>query len=133
MNEVIRCIECGAYRAAAVMGWNLAYDYMRTWILDNNKQSDQNKGLAKVCPGKSLITEYGDFFPRDAPSERHIIDAMFHKDAGPIIGGKLHDRLLQYLYDRNDYAHATGKAASAAKTNAYVEHLIDIILAVPFA
>jgi hypothetical protein len=31
-NEVIRCMESGAYRSAIVMGWNLAYDFIRTWM-----------------------------------------------------------------------------------------------------
>lgn len=34
--ETIACIESGAYRAAVVMGWNLAYDYLRQWVFDNH-------------------------------------------------------------------------------------------------
>src|SRR5438132_1603016 len=35
LDETIRCLECAAYRAAAVMGWNLAYDYIRRWLWDD--------------------------------------------------------------------------------------------------
>jgi hypothetical protein len=133
MDEAIRCIECGAYRAAAVIGWNLAYDYIRTWVLDSGHLDNLNAGLSRVCPQKTPITYYCDFFDKDAPIERNVIDALAHQESGPIINGELHDHLVQYLRYRNRYAHATAKAASAAKTNAYVEHLIDIITTSPFA
>lgn len=132
MDEAVRCIECGAYRAAAVMGWNLAYDYIRRWILGSGRLNDLNRGLAKVCPGKTPIAQYEDFFDKDGPNERSVIDAMAHQESGPIINGELRDYLVQYLRYRNKYAHATEKTASAAKTNAYVEHLIDIITSPPF-
>ena len=128
LNETIRCIECGAYRAAAVMGWNLAYDYMRQWAFDT-KLAELNAGFAKVCPKKKLpIVHYSDFFDKDAPNERNVIDAIANQDSGPIINGEVCDHLVQYLRYRNKYAHpTTEKSASAAKTNAYIEHLIDII------
>ncbi len=132
MVEAIRCIECGAYRAAAVMGWNLAYDYMRQWVVDNNKLGDLNNGLTRVAHNRKQIVSYEDFFDKDAPSERNMIDAMAHQDSGPLIGGELHDHLKQYLRYRNKYAHASEKPASAFKTNSYIEHLIDIITAAPF-
>ncbi len=132
LNETIRCIECGAYRAAAVMGWNLAYDYVRQWAFDN-KLAELNQGLTKVCPTKKQIAAYDDFFEVDAPNERNVLDAMARQDSGPIIGGRLHGHLVQYLDYRNKYAHASEKPASAAKTNAYIEHLIDIITSAPFA
>jgi hypothetical protein len=131
VNETIRCIECGAYRAAAVMGWNLAYDCIRRSVFAN-ELSALNAGLAKECPRKKPIAQYEDFFDKDAPLERHIIDAMSRPESGPIIGGELHDTLVQYLRLRNKYAHASEKPASAQKTNAYIEHLIDIITARPF-
>jgi len=131
-SEAIRCIECGAYRAAAVMGWNLAYDYIRQWAFDN-RLVDLNKGLAKVCPPKTPIARYEDFFGKDAPNERQVIDALAEKDSGPIVGGKLHDHLVQHLDDRNKYAHASEKVATAYKSNAFIENLIDIITAAPFA
>ena len=131
MNETIRCIECGAYRAAAVMGWNIAYDYIRRWAF-SNKLSALNAGLAKECPQKKQIAQYEDFFEKDAPLERQVLDSMGRRESGPMIGGELHDNLVLYLRLRNKYAHASEKPASAQKTNAYIEHLIDIITARPF-
>ena len=49
LNETTLCLECGAYRAAAVMGWNLAYDYIRQWAFDKQLTAF-NQGLAKECP-----------------------------------------------------------------------------------
>ena len=131
LNETIRCIECGAYRAGAVMGWNVAYDYIRTWLV-SNKLAELNTGLAKAAPRRKQIAAYSDFYDKRSPDERTIITAMGHQASGPIIGGETHDHLVQYLRYRNKYAHASEKAASAAKTNAYIEHLIDIITSPPF-
>lgn len=114
------------------MAWNLAYDYIRRWVFDN-RLAEFNRGLARVGPLKAPIATYDDFFEKDAPNERNVIDAVAHMDSGPIIGGELRDHLVQYLRYRNKYAHASEKSASAAKTNAYVEHLIDIITVAPFA
>jgi hypothetical protein len=133
LNEAIRCIECGAHRAASVMGWNVVFDYMRTWMLNNGKTKELNNGLMKICPKKKQIVQYEDFFDKEAPNERNILDAMAHQDSGPILGGEIYDHLIQYLRYRNKYAHASEKPVSAAKTNAYIEQLIDIILAPPFA
>ena len=72
MNETIRCIECGAYRAAAVMGWNMVYDYIRRWVF-SNKLSALNAGLGKECPRRKQIAQYEDFFDKDAPLERHVL------------------------------------------------------------
>ena len=132
LDEVVRSIQGGAYRAAAVMCWNLAYDYIRQWVFDN-RLADFNKGLAKACPPKTPISQYRDFFDRDAPNESQVIDAMVRQESGPIIGRKLHDHLVQHLDYRNKYAHASEKAASAHKTNAFIENMIDIITAAPFA
>jgi hypothetical protein len=131
LREAIRCIECRAYRAGAVMGWNLAYDYIRRWVF-STKLADFNKGLARVCGGSVSITDYEDFF-EVPPTERQVVDAMADPGTGPIIGGKLRAHLVQHLDYRNKYAHASEKTASAHKTNAFIENMIDIITAAPFA
>jgi hypothetical protein len=36
LDEAITCLRAGAYRAAVVMGWNLAYDHVRRWVFKNH-------------------------------------------------------------------------------------------------
>jgi hypothetical protein len=42
--ETTRCLECGAYRSAAVMGWNMAFDYT---IAGREPISHKDNGLAE--------------------------------------------------------------------------------------
>lgn len=133
LDESIRCIECEAYRAGAVMGWNLAYDYIRQWVF-NNRLADFNGSLIILFPRRLPIADYSDWFSKDSPSEREFLDVCSHQQMtnGPIIGGELFDHLTQYLRYRNKYAHASETLPSADKTNGYLEHLIDIITNAPF-
>ena len=133
LDETVACIECGSYHAATVMGWNLAYDFIRDWIFSKHLASFntslvatyQRRGQPKYDP----ISSYDDFFSKDAPSEREVLDTA--KDCGAI-GGAVHDHLCQYLRHRNDSAHPTDKVLTRDQTNAYIENLIELITRPPF-
>jgi hypothetical protein len=127
--EAVRCLECGAYRAAMVMAWNLAFDYIRQWIFDlhltvfnNTLTSSYTKRNGK--PQYEAVSSYNDFFTKSAPAERIILDVA---NDGNLIGGELYDHLCQYLRYRNNYAHPNFKVITRDQTNAAIEHLIDII------
>lgn len=131
LEETILCIECDAFRAAAVMAWNLAYDRIRQWVFDN-RLPDFNKGMAGENPTKAAIADFADFFKKDAPGESLFFRSCHHQDSGPIIGGELYDTLVQHLRFRNKYAHSTEFGATAEKTRGYIDHLLDIITTAPF-
>ncbi len=84
LNETITCIECGAYRAGIVLAWNMAYDYIRQWILDNHLPAFNGKLTTMYLrkDGKPIydpINSYDDFCT-GKPGERTVIDtcAMAH-------------------------------------------------------
>lgn len=131
LEETILCIECEAYRAAAVMAWNLAYDRIRQWVFDN-RLPDFNKGMAGENPTKAAIVDFADFFKKDAPGENLFLRSCHHQDSGPIVGGELYDTLIQHLRFRNKYAHSTGFSTTTEKTRGYIDHLLDIITTAPF-
>ncbi|HLN28601.1 MAG TPA: hypothetical protein VK395_12735 [Gemmataceae bacterium] len=132
-EETLRCFETGANRAAAVMGWNLAYDCMRRWIFDN--VLDFNTRLTTRYPSLAPLTKYEDFFLKDAPDESELLKVAGFAPPGqkPIIGGEIYDHLIAYLRQRNKYAHASGVIPSAEQVAGYIDHLIDIISTAPFA
>ncbi len=132
-DETIRCLQCGTYRAAVVMGWNLVYDYIRTWIFDNhlgtfNGVLTTNYQKANGDPQFTEIVEYDDFL-KGQPGERVVIDVL---NIASLIGGNIADDLRQYLRHRNKYAHATARLPDQDQANAYISHLIDIITEPPF-
>lgn len=132
-DETVSCIERAAFRAAIVMGWNLAYDFIRQWVFDNHLQAfnaslttDYLKKNGK--PAYDAIVEYTDFFS-GSPSERIVIDTCF---SAAIIGERTRDNLRYHLRRRNDYAHPTFREPSREQANAYVKDLLDIVLDRPF-
>lgn len=127
--ETVRCLECGAYRAAMVMAWNLAFDYLRQWIFDLHLQRFSDALVSSYTkkngsPIYQPIDSYECFFRKDAPSERVILDVA--KDLN-LTGGEMYDHLCQYLRFRNNFAHPTLKSVSREQANAAIEHLIDIM------
>ncbi len=131
LEETCRCIEVGAYRAAKVMGWNLTYDYIRQWVFDN-RLSEFNNALTTKYESNhpNPITEYEEFLTRKNLGEFVVIECM---EEAKIINGKLSDRLLHYLRERNDFAHSNHRVPSVHTVNAYLENLLDIIISGPFA
>lgn len=131
-DETILCIESEANRAAAVMGWNLAYDVIRQWVFDN-RLADFNTALATHArtgglPRYDPIADYEDFF-KGEPSEATVIETCF---LATIIRGALRDNLRQHLRRRNDYAHRSFTQPTSAQANAYIHDLLDIITSPPF-
>lgn len=132
-DETVTCIERGAYRAAAVMGWNLAYEYIRQWVFDNHLTAFNTSLTTEFTrkngnPVYTAISDYTDFFA-GTPSERTVIDTC---SLAGIFGEKIRDNLRFLLRRRNDYAHPTFRTPTREQTNAYVKDLLDIIADPPF-
>ena len=134
LQETSRCLETGANRSAIVMGWNLAYDIIRQWMFDDKtKLATFNGELAKILdkagkPRYISISDYTDFFDKDAPGEKVVLDVC--KDSN-FIGGNLYDDLRGYLRQRNTYAHATDFQPTVNQSNAFLDHLVDVIAKLP--
>jgi hypothetical protein len=134
LQETVLAVECGAYRSAVVMGWNMAYDYVRQWLFDNrlnefNAHLTSNYLDKKSRPVYEPIAAYDDFLKRDAPGEKVVLKSMRGAD---IIGEVVYEHLSQHLRHRNEYAHSKTKALSRDQANAYIEHLLGLISDLPF-
>jgi len=133
--ETTRCLECGVYRSAAVMGWNMAFDYIRQWVFDNHLAAFNTALNANYVNRRSgnpiydAIADYADFLKSDAPGERIVLDTS---NSAGIVTGNVYEDLKAHLRQRNLYAHPSGREPTAIQVNAYLEHLIDIVLAKPF-
>jgi len=133
LDETIRCLECESYRAAIVMGWNLAFDFIRQWAFDihlaafNGELATYTKkgGASRYRP----ITTYEDFFQPDPPGERTVLDILYDIN---VVTEIPFNELCRHLRYRNNYAHPNFRLPTASKANAYIEELIDIITGPPF-
>ena len=137
-NEAIRCLECGALRAAIVMSWNFAYDYVRHWVFSNHLAAF-NQTLTTTylttsggqqVPVYSEVNQYYQFWEaRPAVGERVFLDTC---DKAGLIKGKAYDSLVEFLRRRNDYAHANFKTPDIDLTKGYIAELIGVITSEPF-
>lgn len=132
-EETIRCIESEAYRAGAVIGWGLAYDWIRRWVWDDSGRRGRfNAELMKWGKGQRYpngLSVYDEFYSiRPFLSERDVLDAM--KGARLLTG--VYDKLCHYLSERNSFAHANSLVPSPHQTNHYIDSLIDLIRGAPF-
>jgi hypothetical protein len=138
LEEAVLCIECGANRAAIVIGWQLAYDFIRRWIFNDPARLQAfNLQLATYTNrgGSRLyhdIVDYEDFFAgKRAPGEAIVLEICTDVQP-PFINGNIYDNLSLHLRKRNEFAHATDTQPSKHQANAYIDDLIDIISASPF-
>lgn len=137
LDECIRCLECGAYRSASVMGWNLCYEYIRWWMWnDPTRRAAFNAKLQAKLDKKTStpvypagIVAYDEFYTiKPTLGERDVLDFM--KEAGLLSG--VYDTLTARLRERNSSAHANDLVPTIYQANYYIEGLIDIITSAPF-
>jgi len=131
--ETMRCIESGSFRAAVVMGWNLAFDYLRHWVWRATKRrASFNTALKARCTTKTGlpvypkgIRRYEDFFTaKPMLNEWTVLEVM--RDAR-LISVPVHDKLCHYLRERNNFAHPNFRKPSDHKASAFIEDLLDIV------
>ena len=133
LTEMKVCLECGAYRAAIIMGWNFTYDFICQWIFDhkliefNNILTTEYK-KRNDQPIYESINRYDDFW-QGKIGERIVIDTC---EKANLINGKLYDNLCHHLRRRNETAHPNPKQPNLEQANAYIKDLIDIITSQPF-
>lgn len=116
--EVLACMYVGSWRSAAVMAWNLAYDYLRRWCFHND---DRLSRLNGKLSDKQQVTEYEDFF---SVGERRVLDAM--RSSG-LLTEKRHRRWVGWLDYRNDYAHANFSQAAGVAVAGRIHDLLDLL------
>jgi hypothetical protein len=131
LSDTIRCLECGAYRAAIVMGWNLAYEHLRQWIFKRKRSRlkqfnavlvTRNRGPNEPYPP---VTVYEDFFEI---GERVVIDVAYK---AKLFNKQTHQVLVHALTDRNHFAHPSFRRATAVSAAGYIENLILSVVTDP--
>jgi hypothetical protein len=105
LAEAINCYRVGAYRAAIVMTWNLAFDHLLVWIMaDAKRLADFTAAISRRYPKRAgtTISKRDDF---EEFKEFEIIEIcnnanLFSKNVGNVLSEK--------LKRRNVAAHPSG-------------------------
>lgn len=124
LSDTIRCLECGAPRAAIAMGWSLTYEYLRRWVfvetggrlatfnglLTTKKRNKTD--LYEPIAGYEQFQDLGERFVIDLLNEAKLIDK------GP------YQLLVDALNRRNHFAHPSFAKATDVSAAGYIENLI---------
>ena len=123
LDEALTCFRHGAFRAAIVMTWNLAYDHLCNVVLTTHL-SAFNAQLPKTCPRADVasIARRDDFSPL---RESQVLQVC--KSAG-IITNALFKDLSARLDRRNACAHPTGVAVTRLTAEEYIGDLVENVL-----
>lgn len=125
LAEALICYRHGAFRAAIVMTWNLAYDHLTRWIItDPQRLAAFNIGISKRNPRKAHVTIVSreDF---EELKEDEVIDII-----GTLSGFSANvKRLLkEKLGRRNTYAHPSTLTIDRAQVDDMITDLVNNVV-----
>lgn len=125
LAETLTCYRYGAFRAAIVMAWNLAYDHLVRWVLaDPARLAAFNAGIPKRNPKKSHI----------AIARREDFEELKEDEAVEIIGGLpgvlggVKKLLKEKLGRRNTYAHPSTLKVERAQVDDMITDLVNNVV-----
>jgi len=123
LDEALVCFRNGAFRAAIVMTWNLAYDHLCEFVLGKHLAAF-NTQLPKTYPkaGISSISK------RDDVSELKENQVLQVCRSANIVSGSLHKVLKEKLDRRNVAAHPSGVATSQLTAEEFIQDLIENVV-----
>ena len=130
LEDTIRCLECGAFRPAIVMGWNFVYDLIRWWVFDDEDRLTAFNGEYRQRNNGNEVTEYADLF--NLKESSFLQYCRIAQGSLKDFTDKTERTLVSLLDERNSYAHLNYRQASAGKAQAYVEKVIDVYNDPPF-
>ena len=124
LKEALNCYKVKAYRAAIVMVWNLAYDHLMEWLLDDQTRLDKfNAAIQKRFPKKQATISVRDDFEEFKESE---IIAVCR--TARLLGKNLVEILESKLKRRNTVAHPSTIVVTQAQADDAITDLVNNVV-----
>ncbi|MBF5043161.1 hypothetical protein FGE12_12250 [Aggregicoccus sp. 17bor-14] len=122
MHEALRCYHAGAYRAAIVLSFACAFDYLRRSFEELLASGGGSKAL------REAFNKVREKFEAQDAYERQLLDVA--ASAGSVTPEER--KRINALFDfRNLAAHPSGYPGTAEDARAVITTLIDVLLAKP--
>jgi len=124
--ETINCYRVKAYRAATVMAWNLAFDHVLRWVInDATRLTKFNASLQAKYPKKQLSISVIEEF--EELKEHEAIEVMKH--AG-LFSSNIAGILQEKLKRRNRAAHPSNIEVTQHQADDTISDLVtNVVLA----
>lgn len=123
LDEAIKCFGAGAYRAAIVMSWNLAYDHLLAWLFKNHLAAFNAQWPVTFPAGKRLVVAKREDFA-DA-KESHVIQVCRMAN---LFSPALKKMLDEKLDKRNSAAHPSDIVFTQIQAEAFIEDIVQNVL-----
>lgn len=121
LEETIMCFSHGAYRAAIVMAWNLAYHHACAYILVGHLPAF-NAQLSKAYPKKKIIGKHSDF---EDLKESELIEVAKGAQVFSVSTSKV---LSEKLAKRNSAAHPSSVIVMPVTADEVISDLVQNII-----
>jgi len=125
LEEAVICFKHGAFRAAIVMAWNLAYDHLLNWIsTDAARLASFNANIVVQCPQhkKLTIAAVSDF---EDLKESEVVKIAA---AANVITKNLKKLLEERLTRRNLAAHPTDLEMTQLQAEDVITDLVNNVV-----
>jgi len=124
LSEAISCYRVGAYRAAIVMGWNLAFDHTLNWIIsDSARVAAFNAAITKRYPkAKLTISTRSDF---EELKEAEIVEICY---TARLITKNVAEILREKLKRRNMAAHPSQVVITQHQADDLITDLVNNVV-----
>ncbi|MBD1908478.1 hypothetical protein H6F53_23820 [Trichocoleus sp. FACHB-832] len=123
LQEAIACFRCGAFRAAIVMSWNLAFDHLCNYVMKLHLTAF-NTQLPLNYP-KSRITAIAT---RDDFNELKEFEVIEICKSARIISGNVQKILQEKLKRRNIAAHPSSEVILQFQAEDFITDLVNNIV-----
>jgi hypothetical protein len=121
LEETLLCFRAGAYRAALVMAWNLAYDHLCSWILASHLVAF-NSAIPRRYPKNGKQVSKRD----DLTDFKEIEVIEIANTAG--LTANSHKVLDEKLKKRNMAAHPSGLVISQLQAEEAIHDLVTNVV-----
>jgi hypothetical protein len=125
LEETLICFRYKAFRAAVVMCWNLAFDHLCEFVLNEQSRiASFNAQLPKTCPK----TEIKVVSNRDHFSELKESQVLQVCKSANIVSGNIYKILKEKLDRRNIAAHPSGIVTSQPTAEEFIKDLVENVV-----
>ncbi len=128
LAEALKCYKPGAFRAAIVMAWNLAYDHLLNYIW-RHRLAEFNLQWPKRFPRQHAQSRVSSIAVRDHFSELKESEVLEICKSAAIISPDVFKVMEEKLGKRNSAAHPTGVILGAPQAENFIHEITnDVVL-----
>jgi hypothetical protein len=124
LNEALSCYRVGAYRAAIVMAWNLAFDHLLRWIVEEPVRLQEfNAAIPLRYPKRNVVVVSIDDFEEFKESE--IVELCRTSN---LLTKNVIEVLREKLKRRNIAAHPSQVIITQAQADDTITDLVNNVV-----